>query len=223
MTFPRLVGVSGFLRTGKDSVAALLQTFGYARLAFADPLRKLARDIDPYIDLRDAPRDICDDVDHDADNEGPVLYSVLFDTVGYERAKEVPDFRRFLQRLGTEGIRGNFGEDAWVNLAVQAIEALPHDTNVVLPDVRFPNEAAAIRRLGGVVWRTERPGFGAGEHPSEAMVLRIVPDAVLRAATLLDVQGEHGKSRGLGSLVLDQLGLEGDYDLTSWAEAILTA
>lgn len=177
-TQPRIIGVSGFMRTGKDSVAALLEEYGYTRLAFADPLRKVAADIDPTISLVDVPEGL---------GLAPfdvVTYTQLIDKVGYERAKEVPDFRRFLQRLGTEGIRGNFGEGAWVDLAIKAIEAAPDGTKFVIPDVRFPNEADAIHKLGGVVWMTVRPGYGASDHPSEAEVGNIIPDVVLEAPDL---------------------------------------
>ena len=212
---PRIVGVSGWMRTGKDSVAALLVDFGYTRVSFADPLRKMAADIDPTIDLTNAPSDI-----HQEVNFGFPLttYTTLLNAVGYERAKEVPDFRRFLQRLGTEGIRDNFGQDAWVNLFIAQIEAAPDDQKFVVPDVRFPNEAEMIKKIGGVVWRTERPGYGGGDHPSESMINEIVPNVILRAESLLDQNGE----KGLGTLVLEQLGASTeDYDLRSWASKIL--
>jgi hypothetical protein len=42
---------------------------------------------------------------------------------------------------------------------------------VVIPDVRFSNELAAIRKAGGEVWRIIRPGAGlsgeAAHHASE--------------------------------------------------------
>lgn len=211
----RIIGVSGVMRTGKDSVAALLQSFGYKRVSFADPLRKMAADIDPYISLEDAPAASVKELGHvfrDAER-----YTVILDVLGYEKAKEIPDFRRFLQRLGTEGVRGNFGQDAWVNLFIDNIEneLVPNlgGPKFVVPDVRFPNEADAIRNLGGVVWRTERPGFGGGEHPSEAMVLQIVPDVILKADNLID----------LGNLVLEQIDMPmSDAMLASWADSIMS-
>lgn len=45
---------------------------------------------------------------------------------------------------------------------------------VVIPDVRFPNEVAAIKKAGGVIWLIERPSAGlegaTGAHISEAGV-----------------------------------------------------
>jgi hypothetical protein len=43
-----------------------------------------------------------------------------------------------------------------------------YGTKVVFSDVRYPNEADAVRKLGGQVWRIERDGHGpANEHTSE--------------------------------------------------------
>jgi hypothetical protein len=196
------------MRTGKDSVAALLEKFGYTRISFADPLRKMALDIDPSISLVGAPDAILEAFD------GPktIYYSELLTSVGYERDKEVPDFRRFLQRLGTEGVRDNFGENAWVNLFLDQVEKAPADQKFVVPDVRFPNEARAIHALGGEVWRTLRPGYGGGTHPSESMIEEITPDVVLEADNLID----------LGKLVLREIGEADTSILAPWADSILS-
>jgi hypothetical protein len=54
------------------------------------------------------------------------------------------------------------------------ISPMPYQKRVagiVVPDLRFPNEANAIKRQGGRVWLVDRPGIGltgrAGAHVSE--------------------------------------------------------
>ena len=70
-----------------------------------------------------------------------------------------------LQRFGTEVGRHMFGEDFWVDTA---IDKIPDGSKVVFADVRFPNEANAIKSLGGEVWRINREGYGAAnDHISE--------------------------------------------------------
>lgn len=72
--------------------------------------------------------------------------------------------REFLQRLGAEAIRGVLGADVLV-------DAVPFDRDgvdlLVLTDVRFENEAEAIRDRGGEIWRVYRPGTGGMRHVSE--------------------------------------------------------
>lgn len=175
-----LIGITGYLRTGKDSVAKLLvDEFGYTKLAFADPLREMALAIDPYISLIGVPEGL---------GLAPFenrLYSELIDMIGYETAKSIPDFRRFLQRLGTDGVRNVLGDSTWVDLAVKRARSILRDGGrVVFSDVRFPNEANAIHTLGGAVWRTIRPGYGGSGHVSETALDDIIPDLVLQAENL---------------------------------------
>jgi len=75
--------------------------------------------------------------------------------------------RQLLQVLGTEGVRKNIREDAWILAAGAKIATFE---KVVLSDVRFGNEAGLVWALGGHVWRIERPD-NAGttlDHPSES-------------------------------------------------------
>ena len=71
--------------------------------------------------------------------------------------------REFLQRLGVDGIRDVLGENVLV-------DAVPFERDcdlLILTDVRFENEAEAIRSRGGEVWRVSRPGTGGMAHVSE--------------------------------------------------------
>ena len=60
----------------------------------------------------------------------------------------------------------------------------------VVPDVRFANEAEAIRELGGVIVRVERPGVGPlSAHVSE--VPPAEPDFIIRNnGTIRDLQSQ---------------------------------
>ncbi len=51
---------------------------------------------------------------------------------------------------------------------------------VVIDDVRFANEVAMIRDLGGELWRIERPSIAYdGNHSSEGGLEDITPDRVI--------------------------------------------
>lgn len=80
--------------------------------------------------------------------------------------------REFLQKLGTEGLRNGLHTNVWVNAlfadykrktqmgpdSFDSPTASGDYPNWIITDVRFPNEAQAIKELGGVVVRIER-GF----------------------------------------------------------------
>lgn len=63
--------------------------------------------------------------------------------------------RDILQRGGTESMRDVFGQDIWVKVMQRFIEHCPAQV-ILIPDVRFPNEAEAVKRWGGTLIKVER-------------------------------------------------------------------
>lgn len=105
----------------------------------------------------------------------PVTYAQATEYHGYVGAKELyPEYRRFLQVLGTEVGRDMFGENVWVDLMADKIEKVTAEgKNVVVTGIRFPNEVDLISRLGVSVW-VKRPPMNAldavSTHASENSV-----------------------------------------------------
>jgi hypothetical protein len=149
-----ILGLAGLARSGKDAAAGhLVAHHGYRRLAFADAIRDACYLLDPMVHVHGRY----------------MRLGHLVDVVGWDRAKAEPDVRRLLQRMGTEVGRELWGEDVWVDRALAGVAA---GDRVVVTDVRFPNEAAAVRALGGLVVRINREGAGLGAgaaHASEAL------------------------------------------------------
>lgn len=85
--------------------------------------------------------------------------------------------RHMMQTLGTEWGRQMVHGELWVRAV---LHSLPE--HAVISDVRFPNEAAMIRDLGGIVLQIERPGVKFGsDHASEIPL----PEALV-SATLVN-------------------------------------
>jgi hypothetical protein len=89
-----------------------------------------------------------------------------------------------MQTLGTDWGRNMVGPDLWVNATMLRVDAdLARGLVVVIDDLRFDNEALAIRKRGGLVVQLERPGVSyTGEHASEVgvsghLIHHIVPNA----------------------------------------------
>lgn len=149
----RIIGLSGYARSGKDTVAAHLErNWGYERRAFADALKDIACALDPLVELADG---------------GTSRLAGLVERVGWEAAKRHPDVRRLLQRLG-QSVRDRCGEDTWLDVVMTDISARPR-AHYAISDVRYVNEAEAIRDAGGALWRIERPGVRpVNSHLSES-------------------------------------------------------
>jgi len=77
--------------------------------------------------------------------------------VTYDKHTYLPDVRlsvrQLLQTLGTEWGRQCVHPDLWLMCWKKRIEAYE---NVVVDDVRFPNEADLVRSLGGSMWLVQR-------------------------------------------------------------------
>lgn len=111
------------------------------------------------------------------------MLTELLKGAGYERAdahrliiheKELPlsllpgnpTPRHLMRTIGTEWGMQQVHQDLWVEVWKAQALRLPR---VVADDVRFVNEAAAVRELGGELWCIERPGLSdSSGHASEA-------------------------------------------------------
>lgn len=156
---PKVIGVAGRARSGKDSIGKfLIDKYKYTRYAFADPIKHA---LSKMFGL--PVRDFYDD----------------------ER-KEIPHAfwgispREMAQKLGTEGGRMLFREDIWIKRAELQLKSFPR--KYVITDVRFENEAEFIRENEGVLIHVVRPELGDGvvnEHVSENGVEIVEGDHVI--------------------------------------------
>ena len=147
----RIIGFSGFAQSGKDTAASFLTERGWERRAFADPLRSILYALNPIAQ-----------VNHVYDEEHRL--ASLVDNMGWDDAKQIPEIRSLLQRLGTEGGRKHIANDIWTRTLFER----QHGPNLVITDARFQNEVDAIHQRNGIVVRVERPGVGpVNGHVSE--------------------------------------------------------
>lgn len=146
-----IIGLSGYARSGKDTAAdRLVEQHMFTRYSFAAPMKDAMYKLNPIVH---------------SDNMGNFRYKDLVDLYGLDKSKDsYPEIRRLLQVFGTEIGRDMFGTNFWVDLALNSIK----EDRVVISDVRFKNEADAIKSVGGQVWRINRHGVGpVTNHSSE--------------------------------------------------------
>jgi hypothetical protein len=59
--------------------------------------------------------------------------------------------RKIMQLAGTEAMRNTFDQDIWVKTLLKRISATPDKISFAIDDVRYHNEAAAIKKMGGKI------------------------------------------------------------------------
>jgi hypothetical protein len=169
-----IVGLAGYARSGKDTAATGLTDYGFQQVAFADILREFLYRLNPSMAL---PKSI--------NNLSATGYSVRATSLqevidkygwgGYKESAHGGEIRELLQRLGTECGRQLIDDEIWIRAALDGKEG-----DLVVTDVRFPNEAHAIRDRGGIVIRIVRPGVGAANsHSSETALDDFKFDAII--------------------------------------------
>jgi dephospho-CoA kinase len=156
----QIIGLTGYAQSGKDTLGKyLVEQKGFTRVSFADGVREALYNLNPTF--------------------GMYSYELrkIVDSYGWEKAKENSEVRELLQRMGTEVGRQMFGENVWIDLALKKAQGLD---KIVFTDVRFPNEAEAIRKLGGKIIRIEREGVNAiNSHISEKPISLELVDQII--------------------------------------------
>jgi hypothetical protein len=145
-----IIGLTGKKGCGKSSVArSLRDNHGYTVRSLADPLKRALEALGVPADNMEVPR----------------LKETPLPQFGDKSAREI------MQLFGTEFARNMICDTIWIDALINEVIQLQEDgdTDIVVDDVRFNNEASALIELGGVVIQVERPGYydGSDGHISE--------------------------------------------------------
>jgi len=139
-----IIGLVGFIGSGKDTVANILLENNGTKDSFAAPLKDLLSAIFGW------PRHLM---------EGDSIESRDFRNtpdIFWSRKLGVPNFtpRLAMQLVGTDIMREYFHKDIWINSLEYRMRCAEHDyRTIVISDARFKNELELIRKLNGhIVW-----------------------------------------------------------------------
>lgn len=198
-----IIGLCGQAGAGKDTVADyLVKQYNCTKMAFASPLKTVAEELFPYDNVYGPSEKreervripIFDSYDaklhyvHDKRISNKIR-SVVGNNVDYRAIDDwcnamartykdsgsLMSARFFLQNLGTNLAR-HWNVDIWVNIGIESANRLLMQTSsiVVISDVRFRNEALAIKKAGGYLWKIVNPDtISTDSHISETEVQTI--------------------------------------------------
>lgn len=141
----KIIGLCGFIGSGKDSVADILcQEYGFEKISFADRLK------DGVATIFGWDRQMLEGsttVSREWRNTPNEFWS-------NETGQDITP-RYVLQRFGTDCMRKGFHQDIWTLIVKRELMENPN-TDFVVPDVRFYNERNMLRELNGEIWRIKR-------------------------------------------------------------------
>ncbi len=146
-----IIGLTGKAGVGKSTIANILvKDYGYRCVPFAEPLKDMLAAIG---------------LTHDE------LYGDKKEVVN-------PNYgvtpRHMMQTLGTEWGRNLIGEDVWVEAWCRCLYRRYQNDNIVVDDIRFPNEVGRVRALGGKIVNIHGDLYlneATAKHVSESLEL----------------------------------------------------
>jgi len=148
-----IIGLAGKKRCGKDSVAAYLCAYyGFHQDSFAAPIRTFVASLCGY-----------------TLNELEAMKEEIHPLFGISP-------REMMQTLGTEWGRDRISKTVWLDSLIHRLK----NRRTVISDIRFDNEAEAIRKLGGTIIHLCRKGNeDTDDHASEAGIKVLEEDIYL--------------------------------------------
>lgn len=138
-----IIGLVGFIGSGKDTVAQEFIKTGCIRDSFAAPLKDACSAIFGW------PRELLegDTIESREFRETPDMF--------WTRKTGIDNFtpRLALQLIGTDVMRNHFNQDIWLNSLEYRIRRTSNSGCVVISDARFRNELDLIHNMGGaIIW-----------------------------------------------------------------------
>jgi hypothetical protein len=140
-----IIGLVGFIGSGKGTVGDILEQKGFTKDSFAKPLK------DACSVMFGWPREMLE-----GDTEVSRKWREEPDAFWSEKFGKEFSPRLALQLMGTEAGRNVFHKDIWVTSLLNRSKG----KDVVVTDVRFQNEIKFIQDNGGIIIRVKR-----GEEP----------------------------------------------------------
>lgn len=161
-----IIGITGKMMSGKDTFAdGIIEKYPHVKkYSFAKPMKDILINIFGFTE------------------------SEVYTPEGKETVNPFWDItpRRLLQILGTDMFRDIWRDDVWVKCAELFLE---QHRDVVIPDLRYDNEAQMIKRRGGFIIRIVRDVKIKDNHSSEGgLSMGLVDEQVNNDGTIEELQ-----------------------------------
>lgn len=176
-----IIGISGKARAGKDTAFIYFSYRQFVRMSFADPLKELCRKM-----FKLSTEQTDGKLKEIVDPRYNMTPRAILIKVGNDMRAIMPD--------------------VWVQLLIEKIKQLPSNSRIIITDVRYRNEAEALKSIGGYIARLER-------HPSR--------DNMVSEETKASLSETDLDNYPAFNFVLPAMSNETPQDLEKWVTTVL--
>lgn len=173
-SLPLVVGITGYKRSGKDTIAKYIIDHykRFVKYAFADPVRQAAMAFFGWdLEYMEKHKEEIDEFWGVSPRQALQFIGTEVGRVGF--AQQYPQFQK------------TTGNDIWIKRLQKFVNSKPSDTNFVVSDMRFHNEFDHIMfsdNYRAFTIGVTRPGTGGDLHASE----QEIPDLIERCDYQID-------------------------------------
>lgn len=139
-----IIGLVGFIGAGKNTAAMFYEQKGFRKIAFADKLKDVLSVVFGW-----------DRTLLEGETKESREFRETVDPYWSTIIGEPITPRLMMQRVGTDAFRKLVHTDIWVHALEREILEHP-DTDFIIPDVRFMNEANMVRSNSGKIYHIQR-------------------------------------------------------------------
>jgi hypothetical protein len=173
----KVISLCGYPQAGKDEAGVVLQKYGYIKRSFGEYVRQevallftssvFKLSMWPHMPI-----------------EAKLAFIVCAqegDTDPWKKPTSKA-MRVLLQQFGTEVRRKQFGDDYWVSLERDDLAKSFHplvERKFYYTDIRFPNEFAFQRAIGGYLFMINNPRVPKQDHESEWYWPSFITDGII--------------------------------------------
>lgn len=129
MQLPKVIGICGMRRSGKDTIASYFLSYGYTNVKISKPLKTVCQTIFGFSDsqMEDDTKDIIDE------------------NIGISPRTALQFFGTEVMQYKIQELLPNVGRSYWIDMLIRQNQ----DQKIVISDMRFEHEYIALKKKYG--------------------------------------------------------------------------
>lgn len=165
MFLPKVIGICGMRRAGKDTIASFFSSYGYKNVKISQPLKTVCQTLFGFTDsqMEDETKDIIDE------------------NIGISPRTALQFFGTEVMQYKIQELLPNVGRSFWIDMLIR--QNINQDQKIIISDMRFEHEYNALKAKYGdnliIIKVTRENNLEKDTHSSENEWMHIKEDYLI--------------------------------------------